>query len=393
MKRIGLFLFFTILLTAAGFAQTVNEEAPFKPVSPTVMAQGGAFIAAAHGYDSLFVNPAGFAQEGGSLTLASTNFWAYMNPAAVLDISSSLNSGNITDFELIDTINDQITSGGLGFGFSVGAGLVTGGLGLGVSVISDNMLYGGRNVGDVELDSTLTVGFVGGYAMDMNLLGIDWTFGADLRPMYRIHGGVANDQALGMLSSVMSVDMNSIMDTLNTQGANVGWGVGIDLGAIATIGPLKAGLSIRDLFGTGFNYTNATYQDIMMNFMSDVAGTTNPDERYVIPMDISAGVAFDPDLGGLEVLFDPIFHADLQDVVGVFANGRSMWTLLHIGAEAKVLSLIKARAGFNQGYLTMGAGIHLLFLDVNLAFFTRELGQYISDRPNSGLTVEVALRL
>jgi hypothetical protein len=34
----------------------------------------------------------------------------------------------------------------------------------------------------------------------------------------------------------------------------------------------------------------------------------------------------------------------------------------------------------------------LLFLDVNLAYFTREMGNYAGARPNEGFSLEAAIR-
>jgi hypothetical protein len=65
---------------------------------------------------------------------------------------------------------------------------------------------------------------------------------------------------------------------------------------------------------------------------------------------------------------------------------------VHIGTQVTVVRFLKLRAGINQGYFTFGAGMRLLFLDLNVAAFSRELGIHPGDRPNSGLTAEVAFR-
>ena len=75
-----------VLLAGSGivFSQTEIFESPFLPVSPEVMGQGGSFVAAAHGYNSLFYNPAGFARPDGSFTLASATAWMYSRPDRIL---------------------------------------------------------------------------------------------------------------------------------------------------------------------------------------------------------------------------------------------------------------------------------------------------------------------
>jgi hypothetical protein len=217
--------------------------------------------------------------------------------------------------------------------------------------------------------------------------------GGDIRPMIRIHSTLATNQVLGAITAMGTG--GDVFAALNTADALYGAGIGIDLGAIAELGPFSFGLSIRDLAGTGFNYRTAPIGTIMDSLS---AGQNLPEGTaaagtYVIPMDIAAGFAFHPDLGALKFFIDPTVHIDLTDVVGVIANGRMPWTLIHIGAEAKILaSIFTVRAGLDQGYLTAGMGIHLLFLDLNAALFTRELGKVVGDRPSSGASVEAAIR-
>ena len=74
---------FAVLLLSLGagmaFANTYNEI-PFVPMSPEVLGRGGSAIADAHGYDSLFNNPAGFSRDPSSMTLSSTSVWVYSHP-------------------------------------------------------------------------------------------------------------------------------------------------------------------------------------------------------------------------------------------------------------------------------------------------------------------------
>ncbi len=109
-------------------------------------------------------------------------------------------------------------------------------------------------------------------------------------------------------------------------------------------------------------------------------------------MDIAAGIAFHPDMGSFNNILDPSISVDLHNVVGALDGSASIWTLLHVGAELKLLSLFTLRGGLNQGYLTVGAGVKLLVLDLNFALFTNELGTYVGDMPSSGASLEAAIR-
>lgn len=404
MKRIIITLILCLTTIGFVFAETI-DIAPFLPVSPRVMAQGGSFVAVAEGYESLFYNPAGFARTKFDLTVPSIGLWLYMNPASVADFVESLpEEGAALGPEeeaaqiaaMTSLINEQVGSGGIGLGTSVGAGFVANGLGLGTSLVIDAYLQGAGGMADAEGDVIATLGGVAGYAIDLELAGMKLNVGADLRPMYRIHSFVENQDALSMVSQLLNNDPGAALELIQNTTALTGFGMGIDLGAILEMGPLSVGLSMRDLFGTKFAYYNNTVQGVIDSLTETGEIPADPatevtENTYMIPMDISAGVAFNIDV--LKPLLDLTVHGDIQDVIGVIKYKRTPWTLIHIGAEAKLLEMIRLRAGFNQGYITMGAGVHLLFLDLNVALFTRELGKHIGDQPNSGATLELALRL
>lgn len=399
MRTIIILLISVLFCTGLVFSQEkiiINEE-PFVPKNPEVMGQGASFTGAAKGFNALFYNPAGFAIKGGSFTLASSNAWVYVNPARVaglLELSDAeMNS------QAIGVLNEQITSGGIGLGAAAGMAVVGKGFGLGIVSMVDSYLYG-KNLLGVAGDITATAGLIAGYAIPFKILGMTINVGADIRPMFRIHTPLSNKVALGLVQSVIgggsegeTVDVFSIINSVN---ALHGMGVGLDAGVIVELGALKIGLSARDIGGTEFTYKQSPMGDVIDGLSGNrdfPEGTEVPgDVAYVIPMNISAGVAFHPDLGGFRYVFDPIIHADLQDPLAVLNEGKSPWTLIHIGGEAKILSIFRVRGGFNQGYLTAGAGIKLLFIDVNASVFTRELGKHIGDKPNSGISLEAAIR-
>jgi hypothetical protein len=381
IKKMSLILISLFVLgTGALAAQDAYvKEVPLAPMSPEILGQGGSYTSIAHGYNALFTNPAGFAAADGSLTLLSLNPWVYANPLRVL---GSISEG--TPEAMIAGINTELTTGGFGFGGSMGVGLVGHGLGLGAVFVLDTYMYG-KNLLGVEGNGHVTVALIGGYAVSLNLLGFDVLAGVAVRPMARIRVPLPNSAILDLLTG------GDMATALNSVNALHGFGMGIDAGVIASLGPFKGSISLRDIGGTRLSYNESPFGDIMASIGSDTGMPegTPVDIEHIIPMDVTVGFAFDPD-GGF--LFDPVFHADLRDFIGVVQENKSIWTLLHIGAEASILQLFKVRAGLNQGYITMGAGVKLLFADLNLAFFTRELGRHIKDRPNSGATIELAVR-
>ena len=399
MRKMTLFAAVFAVLGLMCFAQGAEpiDEPPFLPMNPEVMAQGGSFVASAHGYNSLFYNPAGFARPGGSFTLASATTWMYARPDRVaLALEGLVEVADDTEaiFGLVDVVSEQITTGGFGAGAAGTVfGIVGGGFGLGATFVIDSYIYG-RTIFGAEGDFSGTFGLIAGYAVPFEIFGIKFSVGGDVRPMMRVRAPITNANVSTILS-IATGGTTSGEDTgtaiLNSINAVYGWGLGFDLGAIMEIAPFSVGIAVKDLFGTSFEYKTSSLKQLVDSELDFEQGTAVT-EQYVIPMNIYAGVAWHPDMGFLRYVFDPILHLGLEDPIGVFKYERSPWTLLHVGGEVKLLSMFSVRGGLNQGYLTVGGGAKLLFMDVNFALFTRELGKHIGDRPNSGVSVEAALR-
>jgi hypothetical protein len=205
---------------------------------------------------------------------------------------------------------------------------------------------------------------------------------------------VDSSVAFGMLNAL--ANNTSLFAALNSARAFSGVGIGLDVGAIAELGWLTFGISIRDLAGTQFqyswNYFGTLWSTLSTSLEFPSTSQSVNGDTYTIPMDIAAGVALHPDLGSFNNIVDPSISVDLHDVVGALDGSASIWTLLHAGMELRLLSLFTLRAGLNQGYLTLGAGVKLFFLDFNFALFTNELGAYIGDKPSSGASLEAAIR-
>lgn len=379
-----LFLAFSLSLLPA---QAILEE-PFLPMSPEVIAQGGSFIANATGYNSLFYNPAGFASPKGSLTVLSSTAWVYSNPLRLLQAMD--NNGDPQ--ALVGFIEDEITAGGFGVGLSSGVGYVGRGLGLGAVLNLDSYLWGPTALG-AQGDMSATLAFIGGLAVPMNFFGAKLILGGDIRPLIRIRVPVDYTTIFSILDAIQTG--GDPLAVLNSAEALYGFGFGIDLGAILELGNLKAGVTVRDFLGTRLAYNQSLFGDVITSlketggFPSD--GTVVAD--HLIPMDISAGLAYRFNFGSFNRIIDPVLHASISDVIGVIRDQRSPWALLHIGAEVRLLRFLALRAGLNQGYLTVGGDVRLLFLDLNWALFTREMGRHLGDRPSSGLALEAALRL
>ncbi len=386
MKKTVLVLLAALSFTALAFAV---DEPPFMPMAPEIMGEGGALTASAHGFASFFTNPAGFSRSPGDFTFTATT-WMYARPDKVYDLITCP-GGASGSSNLLSFINGEVTKGGFGLGGLTGIGWAGNGIGLGAFFLVDSYLYGPTLLG-ISGDLTGTVALIGGYSLPIQLGGLKLNIGGDIRPMIRIHTLVDSSVAINTIYSL--ANQGDIMFALNSADALHGAGIALDLGAIAELGWFSFGLSIRDVGGTLFNYNESSFGTVINSLSSSFSLPSNgasPSATYTIPMDVSAGVAFHPDFG-IKWLVDPTIHLDCQDIVGVIVDERSPWTLLHIGAEARLFTVFQVQVGLNQGYLTAGGGVHLLFLDAYFALFTRELGKHLGDRPSSGASFEFAVR-
>ncbi len=373
MKKITLLILITFIFAGLSFGET-KDDPIFAPVLPNVIGMGNAITASAHGYGALFTNPAGFSKEDGSFTLLSVNANPYFIPNKK-DIEGFLTVAD-DPASAINTLSSLVVTNGVGANVNTGIAFVGKGLGLGLVVDVDS--YGrGKTALGTDIDAVGTLAAVAGLSFNPQLGPFSIHVGGDLRYMHRMK-----------MDDVSIIELINLGDDDDSTTADVdlftGDALAIDIGTIVDIGSLSFGMSIRDVGGTKFIYS---YENL------DTEKTGDVDEDYRIPMQINTGITYHPDFGMLKWLIDPAFNIDYQHVLyGDSENTPSVWTELHAGTEIKVLKFLKVRAGINQGYITAGIGAKILFLDVNMAYFTREMSEYAGVDPNSGMSLEVAIR-
>lgn len=394
MKKISLIVLISLMVVGFVFGQTTYDEKPIYPLSPEYMAQGGSFVSVAHGYNSFFTNPAGFARPGGSLTLLSANLGVFADVPTFIDNPDSAMQFLEVDFANIGGVLSLLSphlKNGFGPNATFGVGFAGRGLGLGL-ILNTDVYMNDTMTADADVTGELLVGL----AFPIKLGGTTLHLGGDIRPMVRAS---VKDVGVSQLVSLISSFSD---ETAAAPDISVyhGFGFAIDAGVIWEAGPLLVGASLRDI-GSRFVY-NVTPSVDFVDFLATnttlpVAGeasTVAAEDVYAIPMSLSVGLGFNPDLGGFKYILDPTLHVEWKETFYATppAVEPSLLTKLHVGAEIKVLSFIKLRAGLNQGYLTAGAGLKLLFLDINAAYFSNELGPVAGSVRSSGVTVEGAIR-
>jgi len=383
MKRAITILLILLLAGSAAFAQARLDAAA--PKDARTMAMGGAFVAMSEGYQSLYGNPAAFADKKAELTLISVNPWVYVKPTtenitAFQNVAASIDDPSA----IIGPLTGLIEDNGVGAGLSAGLGWVGKGLGLGLlgggeAYISGNTLLGSAGTLDAQIAAVVGIG------VPLKLGPFLFQVGGDIRPYLRMTGEIVGTDLLGSITGGTAFDAMALP-------VDVGFGLAVDLGAKLEVGKLvTVGLAIRDI-STKQNYSESNLGDVLAALQ---AGNLpeGADAPYTLSPNITIGASITPIPVFLRKLVDVTLTAEIQDPLKVINDNASMWNLFHVGAEADLLGgLLAVRTGVNKGYISIGAGLDLLLIEVNVAVFTEELGRIPGDKGRTGVSAEVAIR-
>lgn len=383
-RPLALFLVLLALSLLPLSAQVTVDPLPYlAPKDAKTMGMGGTFLALSSGYQSFFGNPAGFGLRKGSLTLANANAWAYVKPTQE---NLGLVQGILGEDPVgaaVGLASNLVTKGGVGAGASVGLGYAGHGLGLGAFVVNEEYISGATLLG-AKVSTQTQVNLVLGLAVPIGTPDFNLTIGGDIRPFYRVDGEWSFSDVLGIVTGDAADPEAMVMELP----ARAGFGVMADLGATLTLGSLSAGLVIRDI-APMLSLNESTLGEVVASFESGGGPAGSGAEIPVIP-NITAGASFAPRL--IPGLIDLKLYAELQDALRVIVDEDSPWKLLHAGGELRLLSFIYGRAGINRGWYSLGAGIDLLFIEIDAAVFTEELGRTPGAFGRSGFALQAALR-
>lgn len=384
LRTLCLIVLSSLIPTAGLQAETIFLP-EFKPVTPVVQAQGGSYTAVAEGYNALFTNPAGFSLEGSDLTFnfQQNTFLPLSSMSNLIQLAQSgalyhIMPSDPASGPTIDYLNSLLTENGLGLDFRLGMGYT--GYGFGIGFLMTNDIYArGQTILGTMADTDFSLTTILGYSLPVDLGGAILRIGGDIRPIFKSYAAIPVIDLLNNIASLMMMNRK------------VGLGFAFDFGMLVDFGEFRGGLSLRDIAGTRFQFADIGFAQ----YLSLLSGTNtlNQDPNtYVIPMVISLGMAYKPVLGNNSEVIEPRFHFQFDIPVKDVYTQPSLWTGLHLGAEARLLKFLNIRTGLNQGYFTFGLGAKLAFVDFNMSLFSQELGRYLGETKRSGLSTEVALR-
>ncbi len=385
MKRIGGIVIIALVAASLAAAEPLSTLSAKDPRS---MALGGSFISLGTGYEALAGNPAAFARDRGELSIADLSAWTYIKPteeniAKLAELSGS-------EEEVAATLNDFITDNGFGGGLALGIGYTGRGLGIGTYLVADSAIAGTTLMG-AQMRSAAAFNAVLGLAAPIRLGALKLSLGGDVRPFFRADsdGPWAFSEIFGALMGEGAEPVS----VLEGQKVVSGFGLAMDFGARLELGKsLSIGLALRDL-APSYLLTAGTLSDLLDALSAGTIpepDSTDSERRAELTPFLTAGIALTPRL--IPYVLEPALYVELQDPIAVIKDNASFWTMLHAGAELKLLSLISLRAGLNRGWPSAGVGLDLLFVHISASVFTEELGRRPGDAPRSGASLGVAIR-
>jgi len=404
IRYIGILLIVCVSTMAFADDMTLIDDAPVGILSPTIESMGGANAAIASGFEALFTNPAGLSRKGGQLTFASVTVGPYFLPTEnMIDLGLGLiNGDDVSDYTddlsvLLEGLNLQ---NGTGANINAGLGFAAFGIGLGFLTDVDlNVTQDGSAVA-LFLEPVVTSSLTAGLSHGFSLFGATLHLGADVRGIVKLRptDPISVTSILALLDESETSEFDPAAYPL---GLSIGYGY--DAGAILEFASgYTLGAALKNIGGTQFVTANQTVTGLeeSLNAATDpyvlydlLLADELTDYGYVIPMSLTAGFGYD---SPQKELVDFRFAADYTHTFytdPAAAARDSVFKNIHAGAEVSLLRMIKLRGGINQGYFTAGVGLNLLVLEVNAAYYSREMGNYAGHKQNEAFAVGAKIKL
>jgi hypothetical protein len=345
------------------------------------MGMGGSSLVFAEGYGALWGNPAGLANKK-SLTLVDSSTWMYIKPTPlnIKNMLAVLNREKTHD-EVASILDELIAENGFGGGECLGFGWTGDGMGLGLTSITDAVISG-SGLSNSALAIQSQVNAVFGMAWPIRFGPFELDVGASVRGYYRMET-LSGGWAFSPLAEAVMTG-SDIYSRISKNKVMGGFGLSIDAGATLSIGPLGLGCMVRDI-ADRVAMKASTIQEIADSYMVPSGGS----DYYSVSPVYTAGLSLSLDK---DSPLSASFFVEANDPVSLFADLKAAPSKLHIGTEITLIRFLAMRMGYNQGYVSLGAGLKLWFLDVNAAMFTEPVGVGDQTVGRTGIVVQAAIR-
>ena len=355
MKKMA---FVLILLTSIMLAQPARAELD-RWTSVRALGMGNAYTAVVNDTDALFYNPA-------ALCRINSLQWTVLDPKVGLNTLKAVDTYNDVKTAEQSTSNMANYLNGL-YGqhywgdVSAKSAVAMPCFGVGIYGASQfqtymtNPAYPTLNL-EYYMDYGLTVG--GAIPLDPD--GI-FTVGMALSRIYRTGTG-SPIQA----SQLSTLDYTTIIQNLKNSGAADGLDAGLNMALPLPIHPVLSAV-FRNVGTTSFSHTGG------------------PGAPAPIPSELVTGASLEFDIPGIAI-------TPAVDVRDVLKTGEPLAKKLHLGVEIS-LPLLDFRAGLNQGYYTLGAGVDLGVVRFDAVTYAEELGEYPGQDQDRRYMVQMTIQL
>lgn len=322
--------------------------------SVRALGMGNAYAAAVKDADALFYNPAGIARISG-LNWTIANMRAGINGLETLEDVSDMQGSSTFESAVRNLYGDHIWVGGGGkaaFAMPYFAAAVYDALDASVDI--NNPVYP-----NFDLSVINDLGYTVGGAFP---LGPVLQFGTAIRYIQRVGARVPFGPTY-----ISTLDP----DTIQTAVEREGNGYAMDIGLNASIpGPVSPVFSF-------------VWKNVGITKYKGESPTISTPPRDVDEM--SVGAALDVDAGLVSVM--PVFDFKYLNRADVQLGKK-----IHLGVEIGI-PMIDIRAGFSEGYYTLGMGLNLGLFRMDAATYGVELGEYPGQREDRRYVVEFTMEL
>ncbi len=358
---------------------------------PQTLGMGDAVVALPMQQSAFFYNPAHAAHAKLHVTIAGLQLSASSTVLDQLsyykdDLQPALDEGiENLDSERLKSLYDRTLEVGRQTTFlnlnvlAPSAGFHIGPVGVGVGIFgSSTFAYrfpdGGGGLPLVQITGVADAMVVGSAGMSLSRFGVSG-LSAGITAKYTRRYASLKSKPLDALSD------NEPFDLLVANRTSVDLGFLYELPLLNKIpGKMHVGLAVYDIVGSNFDFAHE----------STIQGTSSPE---AILQDIASANTFfevQPSfrLGvGYTLPKLPLKLIDESGVMLDYVGSQSphfdqaFFSHLRIGAQVKA-KMVSLRAGLNQGYPTIGAGVSLGFMDLDYAYYGMEQGRYPGQLPS-----------
>jgi len=318
-------------------------------------AMGGAYTGVASGMNSLFFNPASLADlKGFNLNLVNANVAATEADDAILESLEGLEDSSTIGDSLEDLFGEPLSAAaGARVGFTLP------GFGLAAFAHSDlSLKVNNPVIPDLDVNAIVDSGVALGFAKRSNKF---MNFGVVVKQVNRM-----GDRRKFTASDVSSLDPDLITDAIEKEGTGYSVDAGVDLIYRGTSFTPKLSVVAKDIGDTSFSEDN---------------NELGPPPKQKFELIYSGSIIYDANLVSLTIAAD--YRHALKDEITLARK-------LHLGLELS-LPVIDLRAGFNQGYLTYGAGINLGLFRVDATSYGTEFGETVGQFEDRRYMVQLSL--